>query len=87
MIALSAYRLLGIRVDQQCFDKPDRTAGALLDLRHGRPGAGRFERPVRRYQMANGSAADMMNQSRYSASFGAVSSAPMGGGGGYGAYP
>jgi hypothetical protein len=71
-----AARSLGIRVDQQCFDKPteqqapcliQHTDGLVLDDSNAQSVV---------TQMANGSAADMMNQLSYSASFGAGQFSP-----------
>ena len=71
-----AARSLGIRVDQQCFDKPteqqapcltQHTDGLVLDDSNAQSVV---------MQMANGSAADMMNQLSYSTSFGAGAFSP-----------
>ena len=71
-----AARSLGIRVDQQCFDKPteqqapclvQHTEGLVLDDSNAQSVV---------MQMANGSAADMMNQLSYSTSFGAGAFSP-----------
>jgi len=71
-----AARSLGIRVDQQCFDKPteqqapcliQHTDGLVLDDSNAQSVV---------TQMANGSAADMMNQLSYSTSFGAGQFSP-----------
>ena len=71
-----AARSLGIRVDQQCFDKPteqqapcltQHTDGLVLDDSNAQSVV---------MQMANGSAADMMNQLSYSGTFGAGAFSP-----------
>jgi len=71
-----AARSLGIRVDQQCFDKPteqqapclvQHTEGLVLDDSNAQSVV---------MQMANGSAADMMNQLSYSSTFGAGQFSP-----------
>jgi hypothetical protein len=71
-----AARSLGIRVDQQCFDKPteqqapclvQHTDGLVLDDSNAQSVV---------TQMANGSAADMMNQLSYSNTFGAGAFSP-----------
>ena len=41
-----AARSLGIKVDQQCFDKPSRPAGSLPGAAHRRAGAGRRQRAI-----------------------------------------
>jgi hypothetical protein len=71
-----AARSLGIRVDQQCFDKPteqqapcliQHTDGLVLDDSNAQSVVS---------QVANGSAADMMNQLSYSSTFGAGAFSP-----------
>jgi hypothetical protein len=71
-----AARSLGIRVDQQCFDKPteqqapcliQHTDGLVLDDSNAQSVV---------TQVANGSAADMMNQLSYSSTFGAGQFSP-----------
>ena len=71
-----AARSLGIRVDQQCFDKPteqqapcliQHTDGLVLDDSNAQSVV---------TQMANGSAADMMNQLSYSTPLGAGQFSP-----------
>jgi hypothetical protein len=71
-----AARSLGIRVEQQCFDKPteqqapclvQQTDGLVLDDSNAQSIV---------TQMANGSAADMMNQLSYSGTFGAGQFSP-----------
>ena len=71
-----AARSLGIRIDQQCFDKPteqqapcliQHTEGLVLDDSNAQSVV---------TQMANGSAADMMNQLSYSSTFGAGQFSP-----------
>jgi hypothetical protein len=75
--AARAARSLGIRLDQQCFDKPSEqqapclvqhTEGLVLDDANAQS---------RMAQLTNGSSVDLMNQ---------ISSSPMGGAGMYSAY-
>jgi hypothetical protein len=72
-----AARSLGIRLDQQCFDKPsDRQAPCLVQHTEGLV-LDDANAQSRVEQLANGSTGDLMNQLSYS---------PMGGAGVYSAY-
>jgi hypothetical protein len=65
-----AARSLGIRVDQQCFDKPtDQQAPCLVQHTDGLVLDDSNAQSIVT-QMANGSAGDMMNQLSYSTTFG-----------------
>ena len=71
-----AARSLGIRVDQQCFDKPtEQQAPCLVQHTDGLVFDDSNAQSVVT-QMANGSAADMMNQLSYSTTFGAGQFSP-----------